>query len=40
MTQLENLTVSLDQAEATERLLSYLIKKIGYEAVTRTTSLD
>ena len=40
MTQLDSLTDSLDQAEATERLLSHLIKKIGYEAVTRTTSLD
>jgi lipoyl(octanoyl) transferase len=40
MTQLTDLTVGLDQAEASDRLLSYLIKKIGYEAVTRTTSLD
>lgn len=40
MTQLTTLTDSLDQAEAAEKLLNYLINKIGYQKITRQTSLD
>lgn len=40
MTQLNDLYADLDQEEATDRLLSHLIKLIGYEEVIRKTSLD
>lgn len=40
MTQLQTLTDSLDQVEATQRLLDNLVTKLGYSEVTRTTTLD
>ncbi|MCP4598468.1 lipoyl(octanoyl) transferase LipB [Neptuniibacter sp.] len=40
MTQLAMLSDNLDQAEATERLLNFLINKIGYSEITRQNSLD
>ena len=40
MTQLAMLSDNLDQAEATERLINFLINKIGYSEITRQNSLD
>ncbi|MDO6514796.1 lipoyl(octanoyl) transferase LipB [Neptuniibacter sp. 2_MG-2023] len=40
MTQLGMLVEDLDQADATQHLLNHLISKLGYEEVTRKTTLD
>lgn len=40
MTQLAQLAPEADLASVPERLLNYLIEKIGYTSVTRTTSWD
>ncbi|SEG76521.1 lipoyl(octanoyl) transferase LipB [Marinobacterium lutimaris] len=40
MTQLSQLAPEADLASVPERLLNYLIEKIGYTSVTRTTSWD